>query len=107
MTGTLLDTHVLLWLLTDHKALGHKAKALILRSPAYFSAASTWELAIKADLGKVVLPDDFEPALRASGVAELAVTAEHTLAISDVALPHRDPFDRILVAVPTPRGSPS
>ena len=98
MTGTLLDTHVLLWLLTDDPTLGDEARRLILRGPTYYSAASAWELAIKSDLGKVTIPDRLAAELRAAGLAELPVTAEHAVAIREVALPHRDPFDRLLVA---------
>lgn len=104
MTGTLLDTHVLLWLLTDDPALGDEARRVILHGPAYYSAASAWELAIKSDLGKVTIPDRLAPELRAAGLAELPVTAEHALAIREVALPHRDPFDRLLVAAARAEG---
>jgi len=98
VTGTLLDTHVLLWLLTDDPALGDQARQLILRRPAHYSAASAWELAIKAGLGKVTIPDGLAAELRDAGLVELPVTSEHALAVRAVSLPHRDPFDRLLVA---------
>jgi len=104
VTGTLLDTHVLLWLLTDDLALGDEARQVISDGPAYYSAASTWEIAIKSDLGKVTIPDQLAAELRAAGLAELPVTAEHALAIREVALPHRDPFDCLLVAVARAEG---
>ncbi|HZE16620.1 MAG TPA: type II toxin-antitoxin system VapC family toxin [Mycobacterium sp.] len=57
------------------------------------SAASTWELAIKAAVGKITLPDDLEDAIDRSAVRDLPVTRRHTLASDLMALPHKDPFD--------------
>src|SRR5215207_5198117 len=81
MSGLLLDTHVLLWLLDDNPRLGIDARERITAGAAvYVSAASTWELAIKAAIGKLTLPDDLDDA------------------IDLTALPHKDPFDALLVA---------
>lgn len=99
MSGLLLDTHVLLWLLDDSPRLGIAARERISASAAvYVSAASTWELAIKAAIGKIALPDDFGDAIERSGLRDLPVTRRHTLASDLAALPHRDPFDAVLVA---------
>lgn len=66
---------------------------------AYVSAASTWELAIKAMLGKLDLPDELEDHLAAAGLVELPVTVAHTLAVRELAgFAHHDPFDRLLLA---------
>jgi PIN domain nuclease of toxin-antitoxin system len=97
----LLDTHVLLWCLGGDRRLDRKTAAL-LRSPAtdvFFSAASVWELAIKASLGK--FRGDLEEVLRVletEGFGELPVTARHAAEVSTLPLHHRDPFDRLLVA---------
>jgi PIN domain nuclease of toxin-antitoxin system len=64
----------------------------------YVSAASTWELAIKAAIGKIELPNDFDDAIDRSGLRDLPVTRRHTLATDLTALPHKDPFDAVLVA---------
>lgn len=102
MSGLLLDTHVLLWLLEDSPRLGAEARHLITRSPVVFvSAASTWELAIKAALGKLAMPADFDDAISRSGLRELPVTRRHTLASDITSLPHKDPFDSLLVAQAT------
>jgi PIN domain nuclease of toxin-antitoxin system len=102
MSGLLLDTHVVLWLLDDSPRLGTGAREWIGRSPAvYVSAASTWELTIKAALGKIALPDDFIDAIDRSGLRDLAFTRLHTLASDLTALPHKDPFDAVLVAQAT------
>lgn len=97
--GVLLDTHVLLWVLTDDAALGPRARARV-EGPGgvAYSAASVWELAIKQSLGKLRLPDGFLDALERSRIPELPVSAHHALGIAGVELPHRDPFDRLLLA---------
>jgi PIN domain nuclease of toxin-antitoxin system len=48
-------------------------------------------------LGKLSLPDGFEDAVGAAGLRELPVRHRHTLASTSTELPHRDPFDTILV----------
>ena len=97
----LLDTHALLWAISAPTKLP-KRVAAALRAPAnevYVSPASTWEIAIKAALGKlqgdlVAITD----ACAAAAFAELPLTVRHTLALRDLDPHHRDPFDRILVA---------
>lgn len=102
MNGLLLDTHVLLWLLEDNPRLGVTARTRLTESTAVFvSAASTWELAIKSAVDKLTLPDDLDDALERSGVRDLPITRRHTLASDITALPHKDPFDAILVAQAT------
>ncbi|WP_238159337.1 type II toxin-antitoxin system VapC family toxin [Mycobacterium sp. MFM001] len=98
----MLDTHVVLWLLDDSPRLGALARGRIIASAAVFvSAASTWELAMKAAIGKVTLPDDFDDAINRSGLRDLPVARRHSLASDLLALPHKDPFDAVLVAQAT------
>lgn len=95
----LLDTHVVLWLLEDSPRFGSQAREAITRAPrVYFSAASLWELRIKEALGKVTVPRQLSQRLLSSGLAELPVTSAHTEALATVTTPHRDPFDRMLLA---------
>jgi PIN domain nuclease of toxin-antitoxin system len=102
MSGLLLDTHVALWLLDDNPRLGIQARDRITMSAAvYLSAASTWELAIKSAIGKIALPDDLEDAINRSALRDLPVTRRHTLASDLTELPHKDPFDAVLVAQAT------
>lgn len=102
MSGLLLDTHVLLWLLDDNPLLGIRTRDRIAGSAAvYVSAASTWELAIKAAVGKITLPDELDDAINRSGLRDLPITRRHTLASDLTALPHKDPFDAVLVAQAT------
>ena len=99
----LLDTHILLWALGDDPRLTAAARGLI-EDPAndvLFSAASVWEIAIKASLRKpdfIAQPDGGAGAAGATGCA--AVVAPPPAAAGAGALPphHRDPFDRLLVA---------
>jgi PIN domain nuclease of toxin-antitoxin system len=100
----LLDTHVLLWWLFDDPALSQPARDAI-RDPGnsvLVSAASAWEISTKHRLGK--LPEAGEavgnlPALlRSARMEALPITVEHALAAGALPGPHRDPFDRMLIA---------
>ena len=62
------------------------------------STASVWEIAIKRALGKLGAPDDLPAHVEAAGFGWLPVTAEHAWQVRELALHHRDPFDRLLVA---------
>lgn len=96
----LLDTHALLWWLDDDIRLAEPARAAIAdaTNDVYVSAASAWELAIKARLGKVSMPADLAEQLVANSFAPLPVEVQHALAVRDLPDHHRDPFDRLLVA---------
>lgn len=100
MTRLLLDTHVVLWWLEDHPALrGSPRQAIV--DPAnevLVSVVSLWEIAIKASLGKLVVPDDLPDEIAAEEFAWLGVTPEHAWEVRALPLHHRDPFDRLLVA---------
>ena len=65
----------------------------------YVSAASIWEIAIKARLGKIEASAvDLVDAIEASGFLELPVRALHAVRVADLPLHHTDPFDRLLVS---------
>lgn len=104
----LLDTHVLLWLLTDDDSFGPLARSRVSSAAAVqVSAASLWEIAIKAELGKLGVPADLVDRVGAAGVRVLPVSAAHAWASREVTgLPHRDPFDRLLVAQAATEGLP-
>lgn len=98
MNTILLDTQALLWLLSDSPRMGASARARVaVASVVRYSAASIWEIEIKRASGKLRVESDLAGALAASGLAELPVTAAHALAIGAIELPHRDPFDRLLL----------
>lgn len=99
----LLDTHVFLWLLAEPERLGDQISSL--EDPGnqlLLSAASSWEIAIKAQLGRLTLPDEprrYVPdRMRVIGAEPLAVEHTHALAVAELPPLHRDPFDRLLVA---------
>ncbi|MGY2354315.1 type II toxin-antitoxin system VapC family toxin [Pseudomonas sp. SDO528_S397] len=96
----LLDTHILLWALSDDPRLSAKARKTIEdAAEVYVSAATFWEMAIKAGLGKLeVSLDAVREACLQSGFVELPVTSEHAISVKDLAPHHRDPFDRLIVA---------
>ncbi|MDE0127600.1 MAG: type II toxin-antitoxin system VapC family toxin [Bryobacterales bacterium] len=98
----LLDTHVLLWAAVSPERLSDDICELVENSGTefVFSAASTWEVAIKNGLGH----RDFrvDPRLLRRGLLEnyyvdLAVTGEHAASVDILPPIHKDPFDRILV----------
>jgi len=64
----------------------------------YISAASAWEIAIKASLGKIEAHESGAKASRDYGFLPLAISLEHADAVRSLPRYHRDPFDRMLVA---------
>jgi PIN domain nuclease of toxin-antitoxin system len=95
----LLDTHVLLRLLADSKRVDREVKTLIERADTYVSAASIWEISIKAALGKLsVKPTDVLNAVDLSGFSLLPVQGDHAARVYELGPHHQDPFDRLLIA---------
>jgi len=95
----LLDTHVFLWWLVDDPRLHETIRTSIIEANLVLvSAASAWEAAIKAALGRLTLPDSLEVGVRECGFERLTIGFSH--AETAAALPpfHNDPFDRMLVA---------
>jgi len=95
----LLDTHGFLWWKTDDVRLGEAARQDIIDADLVFvSAASAWEVAIKARLSRIELDAEFASGVTDSGFERLLIRFEH--AEETRALPdhHRDPFDRMLIA---------
>lgn len=105
----LLDTHLLLWAVSEPDRLSREARSLLedLENQLAFSVASLWEIAIKRGLGRPdfqVDPRLLRRGLTDNGYRELAITAEHALQIDSLPPIHRDPFDRMLVAQATVEG---
>jgi PIN domain nuclease of toxin-antitoxin system len=105
----LLDTHLLLWAAgstsTSESGGGMPvAAAALIDDPAnelLFSAASIWEVAIKAGLGRAdfqVDPHLLRRGLLDNGYVELPITSRHAAQVSSLAPRHKDPFDRMLIA---------
>ena len=95
----LLDTHLLLWALSAPARLPVAARRLIQDADVYVSAASIWEISIKAALGKLTAdPQEVLAALEPAGFLSLPVAGVHAARVSSLPPVHRDPFDRLLVA---------
>ncbi len=100
----LLDTQILLWLFlrSDRVKKSVRAQLADPRNVVYASAVSTWEISIKAELGKLQLPGlpaTYLPdRIERSGFRELPITSKHTYGVFDLPTHHRDPFDRLLIA---------
>jgi PIN domain nuclease of toxin-antitoxin system len=95
----LLDTHLLLWALGAPARLPPKARRIIRDADVYVSAASIWEISIKAALGKLrVDPCEVLAALEPAGFLSLPIAGEHAARVASLPPVHRDPFDRVLVA---------
>ena len=103
MMRLLLDTHVWLWLLDQPKRIAEPVfRQIDEASELLLSAASIWELAIKAQLGKLgaksTVADLRNEILHEMFATELAITASHALVAAQLPMIHRDPFDRMLIA---------
>ena len=96
----LLDTHILLWWLSDDAKLSPTLRSTIAdgNNRVHFSAVSIAEISIKQSQGKLEAPDDLSSLLAEEGMTELALTARHAAALLHLPRHHRDPFDRMLVA---------
>ena len=99
----LLDTHVLLWALAHPRRLPPEVRTELesTENDVFFSAASVWEIAIKAETLRSefgVAPEGIADAARATGFAELAIRVQHAAAVARLSLHHKDPFDRLLIA---------
>lgn len=100
----LLDTHTFLWWVTDDPRLSLRVREIITdgRNDLFFSAASGWEIAIKASLGKVEVPEDLErflaEQLSRNAIQVLPIYLNHALHVYTLPVHHRDPFDRLLIS---------
>ncbi len=100
----LLDTHTFLWWNMDDSQLSPTAKEIISNgdNEIFLSAASAWEIAIKAARGRLVLPEDpthyVSNRINLHGFQALPVHIHHAVQVYKLPAHHADPFDRLLVA---------
>jgi PIN domain nuclease of toxin-antitoxin system len=99
----LVDTQSFIWFVEDDTRLPQKIKAVMEQDDARLlvSVASLWEMTIKASLGKLFLTDTLETIfarLEQNGFDVLPINTDHLTTLSTLALIHRDPFDRIILA---------
>ena len=95
----LLDTHVVLWQAAGEDRLGPAAKRQLRAAQELrFSVVSFAEIGVKASIGKLDVPPDLVEYLGEMGLSVLGLTVAHAMAVAELPLHHRDPFDRLLIA---------
>lgn len=100
----LLDTHTFLWWNSNDARLSDEARMVIAdgRNEIFLSAASAWEIAIKYNRGRLILPENPEKYVSSRMLIHhfqpLPIQLSHALHVSALPDYHRDPFDRLLVA---------
>jgi PIN domain nuclease of toxin-antitoxin system len=96
----LLDTNIVVRLRQDERRIDRDIRRIIDNASAvYASAASIWEIAIKASARKLAIDvDGIEAGLLDAGIDPLPVTWTHARRAYDIAPAHPDPFDRLLLA---------
>jgi PIN domain nuclease of toxin-antitoxin system len=104
MARYLLDTHALLFWLDGDKRLSPRARRLIQpdSNEILVSAASVWEITTKARIGRLSgaleVAADVPACIQSQGFSSLSISVEHAQAAGSLPGPHRDPFDRMLIA---------
>ena len=95
----LLDTHVVLWWLTEPEQIHAKAQKIIRNrsNEIFVSSASFWEIAIKKSIGRMTMPHNLLETIAIEGFKILPIMPEECIGVADLPLLHADPFDRLLV----------
>jgi PIN domain nuclease of toxin-antitoxin system len=96
----LLDTHALIWWLTDDRRLRPSERSAIADadSTVHVSSASVWEIAIKKSFGRISIESDLESEMETGGFLELPIGWRHAQEAGALPRHHEDPFDRMLIA---------
>jgi PIN domain nuclease of toxin-antitoxin system len=99
----LLDTHAVVWWLLGDERLGVTARdAVAGTAEVLVSAVSAWEISAKVRLGKwpgaESLASDLGLWVQRQGMSPLAISLDHGARAGSLPGPHRDPFDRMLIA---------
>jgi PIN domain nuclease of toxin-antitoxin system len=95
----LLDTHIIIWWLTEPQNIAINARNVISdkKQEIFMSSISFWEIAIKQNLGRLVVPANLIDILTHEGFQLLPLSAQEALSVADLPLIHTDPFDRMLI----------
>jgi PIN domain nuclease of toxin-antitoxin system len=100
----ILDTHAMLWWVTNNSQLSQTVRDIIVDpdSTLYLSVASSWEIIIKFNTGKLPLPAPptqfIQSCLDVSHFESMAIELPHVFQLNTLPDHHKDPFDRILIA---------
>ena len=96
----IIDTHILLWLLSDPGKLPETAKKIVQEDNLCISMASLWEIAIKQSNGKLVLPfspEELSAICTERDIAIMQILPTHLNKLWNLPKIHRDPFDRLII----------
>ncbi len=98
----LVDTHALIWHFEDSPSLSPSARRSLNdpQNRLFISVVSSWELAVKASLGKLTLGSPVHEMIDVyvkRGATLLPMTPEHAMGVQTLPWHHRDPFDRMLI----------
>ena len=103
----LLDTHLLLWALSNDKRLSKEARSMIMDedNTIYFSSVSVWEVVLKHSLhpkNVTITGKDFSQYCLQAGFIPLEMTPFHAISVESLSYEnslqvHNDPFDRMLI----------
>ncbi len=97
----LLDTHALIWWLSDDDRIGPQTRALIADpgNDIMVSVVSLWEIVVKVRVGKLEADiREIAGACERSGFISLEIRADHLRLLGTLPMHHRDPFDHLLIA---------
>ena len=98
----LIDTPAFIWWCEDSPELSQNARKAMTEQDCFVSFASFWEMAIKVSLNKLRLPaapERYIPdQMSLNGFEQLEISFRQIVRCSRLPWPHRDPFDRMLVA---------
>lgn len=100
----LLDTHTFLWWIIDNPQISSRVRDIMSNSSneLFLSAASCWEIAIKAKIGRIKLPDRpqifVSQQMALNTIQGLPIQISHALHVFNLPHHHKDPFDRIIIA---------
>lgn len=100
MKRLLIDSHILIWALTEPNKLESTHKELLenISNEVLVSVATLWELYIKANLNKLKLPNNLHAELDKRSISILPIQKEHLNTLLNLPHHHRDPFDRLIIA---------
>jgi PIN domain nuclease of toxin-antitoxin system len=97
----LLDTHAVLWWFSDDPRLSRSVGAALdnAENDLFLSAVSGYEIIYKRSTGRLpTAPDDLNRRLQRASITILPLTLDHAIAAASLPGPHRDPWDRVIMA---------
>ena len=100
MRRLLLDTHVLVWWLSDTEKLSPQSVLTVsdADNDVFVSAITGWEIAYKRAKQRIIAPENLDALIEERGFSHLPLTFHHAECAARLPWRHRDPFDRFLIA---------